>query len=134
MRKILRGKIPLSLEVAPLVDIVLLLLIFFLLTASLGSQKLAQLDLPETSSAKKAERNLVIVIDKKGAIFVEGEKIGLEALSSFLRLKREKERIKTVSIEADADVPFKVPVRVMDVCRREGVKKVSILARKIGGD
>ncbi|RLE10578.1 biopolymer transporter ExbD, partial [Candidatus Aerophobetes bacterium] len=44
MKKFVRKKIPLSLEMAPLVDIILLLLVFFLLTTSLGLQKVAQLD------------------------------------------------------------------------------------------
>jgi len=131
MKNIPRKRIPLSLEIAPLVDIVLLLLIFFLLTFSLGLQSM-KLDLPEASTADRAKENLTVLINREGEIFVEGEKISLEALFPFLRSKLKKEKIKTVTIKADADVPIKVPVQVMDICRRAGAQGISIATKKGG--
>ncbi len=134
MKKFVRKKIPLSLEMAPLVDIILLLLVFFLLTTSLGLQKVAQLDLPEASTANKEKEGLNLVINREGEIFVEGKKINPDSLFLFLRLKLEKEEAKTISIEADANVPFKIPVEVMDICRRAGAQGVSIATRQVGGN
>ncbi len=133
MKEISRKKISLSLEIAPLVDVIFLLLIFFLLTFSLGSQNM-QLDLPEASTSDKVKQNLTIVITKEGEIFVEGKKVSLETLFPFLKLTLSEEKIKEVVIEADADVPFKIPVQVMDICRKAGARGVSIATkRKEGG-
>lgn len=73
MRKNSGSRIPLSLEIAPLVDVVLLLLIFFLLTFSLNPQHM-QLELPEASTGGKTEESLVVFIDEKGDIFTEEKK------------------------------------------------------------
>jgi len=136
MKKIMRKKIPLTLEIAPLIDIIFLLLIFFLLTASLSSQssqKLAQLDLPEASTAESLNESLVLTITKKGEIFVRGEKITHDLLFFFLDSMVREKKIKKINIQADADVPFKVPIKVMDICRKAGVEEISIITIKNKG-
>lgn len=132
MRNVPRKKIPLSLELAPLVDVVLLLLVFFLLTFSLSIQNM-QLDLPETNTADKGEEGIQIVIDKEGRISVDGADMNLNTLLPFLRLRVKEEKIKKVIIKADANVPLKIPVQVMDICRRAGAEGVSIATKKGGG-
>lgn len=89
MRKNSGSRIPLSLEIAPLVDVVLLLLIFFLLTFSLNPQHM-QLELPEASTGGKTGQSLVVFIDEKGGIFTEGKKVNLETLFSFLRRRAQE--------------------------------------------
>jgi len=129
MKVIVRKKIPLSLEIAPLIDIVFLLLIFFLLT-SLGSKQAMQLDLPKSSTAKQAQESLSIWITKKGEIFVNDEKVKMEFLLSFLRTILEEKENKVISIKADANVPFKIPVQVMDISRKAGAEQISIATQE----
>jgi len=133
MKTIVRKKIPLSLEIAPLVDIVFLLLIFFLLT-SFVSMRSMQLDLPESSTANEATQSLLVAITQEGKIFLEGEQIDLEMLLFLLQSKLKDKKSTTVSIEADANVPLKIPVQVMDICRKAGAEGVSIATKKIGGN
>lgn len=125
MKTITRKRIPLSLEIAPLIDIVLLLLIFFLLT-SLGSQKIMQLDLPKSETAKQAQKSLSIWVTKEGEVFVGGRKVEMKFLLPFLRSILEERENKTISIKADANVPFKIPVQIMDICRKAGAEMISI--------
>ena len=128
-----RKKIPLSLEIAPLVDIVLLLLIFFLLTSSLDVQSM-HLELPEASTAQERTESLIVVITRQGNISVEGKQVDLEILLPLLRSEVRQGNIKTVTIEADAHVPLKIPIQVMDMCRQAGAEGVSIATRKTGGE
>lgn len=130
MRVVTRKKIPLTLEIAPLIDIVLLLLIFFLLT-SIGSQSM-KLDLPEAKTAIGKTESLAIYIKSNGQIFVEENKVEIEALLPFLRSLLTERKDKTVLIRADAEVPFKIPVKVMDVCRLAGAEGVSIATKSSG--
>lgn len=131
MRVVSRKKIPLTLEIAPLVDIVLLLLIFFLLT-SLGSQQL-QLDLPQASTADLAEESLSVWITQEGEVFVRGKKVDMEIFLPFLKSLLQERENKTIIIKADAEVPFKIPVEVMDISRKAGAEGVS-LATRLPGD
>ena len=130
MRVISRKKIPLALEIAPLIDIVFLLLIFFLLT-SLGSQQM-QLDLPQASTANQSQESLNVWITQEGEVFVEEKKIDLEDLLPFLTLMLQQRENKTITIKADAEVPFKLPVKVMDISRKAGAKGVNLATRSSG--
>ncbi|MCD6257320.1 biopolymer transporter ExbD [Candidatus Aerophobetes bacterium] len=129
MRPLIRKKIPLSLEIAPLIDIVFLLLVFFLLT-SIGSQNITQLDLPESSTAKQEQESLSICITKEGKVFVNERRVEMESLLPFLRSILEERKNKTVNIKADANTPFRIPVRVMDICRKAGATMVSIATQE----
>ena len=120
-------------EIAPLVDIVLLLLIFFLLTSSVATQSL-DLDLPEASTATERSETLTVLITHAGDVLVEGREVNLEMLRSLLQSKIRRGELKTVAIEADAGVPFGIPVQVMDLCRVLGTEGVSIVTRDIGGE
>ncbi len=130
MKVISRKKIPLTLEMASLIDIVFLLLIFFLLT-SLGSQQM-QLDLPEASTATQSQESLNVWITQEGEIFVEEEKIDLETLLPLLLSMLQQRENKTITIKADAEVPFKLPVKVMDIARKAGAKGVNLATRSSG--
>lgn len=131
MKQFFRKKIPLSLEITSLVDVVLLLLIFFFMTFSVTTQSM-QLDLPEASTEDKVEETLTLAINRNGEIFVGEDKISLETLFLFLRLRFTENAIRTVNIEADANVPLKIPVQVMDICRKAGGVSISIATKKAG--
>lgn len=130
MKVISRKKIPLTLEIAPLIDVVLLLLIFFLLT-SLGSQQM-ELELPEASTATPEQESLSIWITQEQEIFVEEKRVEIEILLPFLKSMLRERKNKTITIKADAEVPFKIPVEVMDICRKAGAEGVSLATRSPG--
>ncbi|MBE0477490.1 biopolymer transporter ExbD [Candidatus Aerophobetes bacterium] len=129
MKEFLRKKIPLSLEITPLVDVVLLLLIFFFMTFSVSMQSM-QLDLPEASSEEHVEEALTILINQDGEIFLGEDSMNLETLLPFLRQLSTEYATRTISIQADANVPLKVAVQVMDICQRAGFMGISIATRK----
>ena len=93
-----------------------------------------QLDLPESSTANEATQSLPITINQEGKIFLEGEQIDLEMLLFLLQSKLKHTKATTISIKADANVPLKIPIQVMDICRKAGAEGVSIATKKIGGD
>ena len=117
-------------ELIPLIDIIFLLLVFFIYSMlSMAVYRGIPVTLPnaETIESTKDEA-LFITIDHKGNIFVDKELVTDGLLS---RLKREQEAFpqKVAIISGDGDAPYKSFVDVLDKVRLAGFKKVSMEAR-----
>ncbi len=88
MRRVRRSSAGVRLELTPLIDVVFLLLTFFVFSVVLMVRAdTLDVSLPELSSGRAADgaRAITIAIDKDGAIFVEGEEVGLEAVADRVR-------------------------------------------------
>ncbi len=113
-----RRKADTVLNIAPLIDIVFLLLIFFVLSAHFVSQKGFKVKLPKAVSAQTQKNEQVTVfINKEGGIFVNGLGIEPVQLKNFLRSELNKANAKTVVIKADEDVSLGLIVQVMDIAK-----------------
>ena len=114
-------------DFAPMVDIVLLLVIFFMLTSQLMSQdRTVPLDLPTASSSvKDASRIPTISIQQNGAIFLEGKQVSLQQLQ-----EKVKAAVKNsggiVALRADEKSNYGVVVSVMDAIRKVGTVKIAL--------
>lgn len=117
-------------DFAPMVDIVLLLLIFFFLTSNLGArQNVMPLDLPRASSAVQATPDIPIVtVDQKGKLFLNGYETNLDQLRTKL-----KTMVKTsggvVGVRADERGNYGTVVRVMDVIKQAGGERLALGTR-----
>ncbi len=113
------------LDVTPLIDVVFLLLIFFMLTSTFVLQPGIKVKLPKaiTSEALK-EENLVIVITAGGKIYLDNEIISSDELSAKLGEAAQDER--AVLIKADQKISLGRVVEVWDLCRDVGITRVSI--------
>lgn len=124
-----------ELNMAPLIDCIFLLLIFFLLTSSLQKleddrqQAVQQLfvELPESAAASAAPARtepLVIAVDESGRVYLEGQRVGVEQLHARLRTAgREQRRIR---IEGDRRAAFEHIVHVIDLCEFEGLRDIAV--------
>ena len=121
-------KLSLSFDMAPLIDIVFQLLIFFMLSSSFLNPAI-KLDLPK--SAKHDERQpeqIMVNIDKSGTIFLNAQKTSLEALKRQLQDELRKDSSKkAVHIRGDKDMPYKFFVEVMDISRQSGAQQINII-------
>jgi len=124
----MRKKIPLTPQIAPLIDVVLLLLIFLLLTAT-ASQTEMRLNLPESISGTNQSQGINIFVNKKGEIFVEERAVNLDILLPLLKSIFKEKGKKLVVINADQDLPFKVPIKIMDIARMAGAEEVTIATK-----
>ena len=113
------------LDVTPLIDVVFLLLIFFMLTSTFVLQPGIKVKLPKaiTSEALK-KKNLVIVITAGGKIYLDNEIISSDELSAKLGEAAQDER--AVLIKADQKISLGRVVEVWDLCRDVGITQVSI--------
>ncbi len=118
-----------AINVTPLVDVMLVLLVIFMVTAPILQQGV-ELELPkETIAPIEGEgEQLVVSIDKKGAVFVgEGNAIAIPEIGPKLNGILERRQDKRVFIKADKGVPYGTVMAVMGNMRRSGIFKVGLL-------
>ena len=123
--KVNRGRVLGALSMTPLIDVVFLLLIFFLVATRL-SQEDQQLDvpLPSASNAKpmtSEPQELVVNIDESGAIYVNSQFVDPSQFEDLLRTAIVNNPVgQYVIIRADKRVQLQAPVNVMDICLKLG--------------
>ncbi len=123
--QIKRGQVLAALSMTPLIDVVFLLLIFFLVASRL-SQEDRVMDVPLPSAANampmtEEPQELIVNIDERGALFVNSQNMQAEEFESLLRSSIANNPLgQSVIIRADRRVPLQTPVDVMDICLKCG--------------
>lgn len=115
------------LDMSPLIDCVLLLLIFFMLSSTFASPKVS-VDLPENSTAGGSTQgdSIVVTAATDGRLFVNQSLASLETLESLLRAKLEDSDSGRVVFRGDKGVSYGVFVKVMDAAKRAGARKFDL--------
>ena len=117
--------------ITPLIDIVFLLLIFFMLTSHFNVASGVPIRLPKV--AQKAYdsdvRKIILVIDSKGQTYLKGELTDVKNLGPNLKSLVEKEGLVHLLLEADKNVSHGKVVQVMDLAKRAGVSSIIIAAK-----
>ena len=114
-----------QLDIAPLIDVVFLLLIFFMLTSSFIVPQGIKVNLPNAISSKLLPKeDLVIYITEKGTAMIDDKKLGLKKLKG--RVKTAAETNSHISIKADKNTPLGKVIEVWDLCRDAGIRNLNI--------
>ena len=111
-----RKKVKTQLNIAPLIDMVFLLLIFFMLSSHFVTQPGIKIVLPTAVTAKLyPEEDIIVSITKDGHLYLNDEKVNLHSLLTRLRSKLEAAKKKSVIIKADEKIDLGLAVKVMDL-------------------
>ncbi len=120
-----------SLELTPLIDVVFLLLIFFMVsTAFVDFPRRMDIALPtsKASSEAQAAKNIEIEMTKDKAIFLNGKKVNLASLEQFLeKIKQPGER--KALVRADKNLPYGEVVQVMGILQAAQVLDISVAVK-----
>ncbi len=129
-----------ELNLTSLIDVVFLLLIFFMISTTFERQAALKIDLPEASAEAQPQDNperLEIVIDPEGRIYLNDSQL-VDSSPATLRTALEQvvgeNRELPVVIRADAQTPHHFVVTVMDVTGRLGFTRLSIATQRIDGE
>lgn len=119
------------LGITPLIDIVFLLLIFFMLTSHFHVASGVPIRLPKvTQSAYESKlQEIICAIDREGHIYLKGEKTDLKALSPKLQALVEKGELIQLVLQADKEVKHGRVVQIMDLAKSAGVSSIIIAAQ-----
>lgn len=114
-----RKKIHTHLDIAPLIDIVFLLLIFFMLSSHFVTQSGIKIVLPKADTAKlHQEQDIIIFISEHNDLHLNEESLTLDTLLSRLKTKVKQSEKKTVIIKADEKINLGLAVKVMDIAKQ----------------
>lgn len=120
-----------DIDMTPMLDVVFILLIFFIVTASFVKEAGIDVNRPEAATAVKKERaNILVAISDKGDIWINKRKVDIRSVQANIeRLKAENPQ-GTVVIQADKKATTDTLIKVMDSARAAGVFDVSIAAQE----
>ncbi len=118
-----------DINVTPLVDVMLVLLIIFMITAPMLSTGL-EVDLPETKAGElQAKKPLLIVINEKGQIFIQNKEISLARLEVWLREAQKAGLLKEVNLKADKRCPYGLVARVLAEVQNVGINSIGLVTK-----
>ena len=113
------------LDIAPLIDVIFLLLIFFMLTSSFIFQPGIKINLPKALTSEVIQReNLIIIVTESGEFYINERPVAYDELSSRLEIAAKEE--KPILIKADRKASLGKVVELWDLCRAQGVQKINI--------
>lgn len=119
----------LDLNLTPLIDVIFMLLLFFILTSNFVKPSIL-LSLPEASNKEKLKKtDIVVSVDKNSNIFINREQVPLEQLAEVLTVKIEampEVKDKRIIFYGDEAMPYKGFVKVIDIIKSTGVNEVNI--------
>jgi biopolymer transport protein TolR len=118
-----------EINVTPLVDVMLVLLVIFIITAPLMVSTI-KLDLPNTDAAQNNDtpKFVSVVVDKSGQVFYNDKPTQLDALAQALQAKAKANPETEVQLRADEAVPYGKVVEVMGVAQKAGLNRIGFVA------
>lgn len=120
-----------AIDMTPMLDVVFIMLIFFIVTASFVKEAGIDVNRPDAATAVKKDRaNILIAISDKGEIWINKRRIDERAVQANIERLRAENPQGSVVIQADKKATTDVLIKVMDASRSAGVYDVSIAAQE----
>ncbi len=120
-----------DINVTPLVDVVLVLLIIFMVTATYIVRRAIQVDLPRASAAgESVATTVVVVLTREGILYLDGERRSEVDLEQRLRQVVARDREARALVSADQGLQLGSVVHVIDLVKRAGVAQFALDVRK----
>ena len=119
-----------EINVTPLVDVMLVLLIIFMITAPMLQHEL-DVNLPVAAGIPQvtAEDQVVLTVNKQGNIYLDQTAYTLDTLRPKLQTLYQMRRNKDIFLRADTDVPYGKVIQVMDEVKKAGILKLGMLTQ-----
>ncbi|WP_339773292.1 biopolymer transporter ExbD [uncultured Paraglaciecola sp.] len=118
-------------DMTPMLDVVFIMLIFFIVTASFVKESGIDVNRPEAATAVKKDRaNILVAISDKGEIWINKRRIDVRAVQANIERLHAENPQGTVVIQADKKSTTETLIKVMDASRAAGITDVSIAAQE----
>lgn len=128
------GGLRCEINVTPLVDVMLVLLVIFMVVTPMLRLELP-IDLPETRSGTAAEQadQVILAVGADGGLILNGAPVVKDALEATIRDLFAQRDERTIFLEADRSLSYATVVDLMDTCRSAGIERIGVLTRKSPG-
>jgi biopolymer transport protein ExbD len=132
-RSLAEGEEVSEINISPLIDMVFILLLFFIVTTTFIEETGVEVDKPQAASAIQLEKNsILIAITAKGQVVHGGREIGVSGVRPLVRRLTQKENVPVV-IQVDENASAGIVVRVIDESKLGGARNVSLAAEQPRG-
>lgn len=123
-----RARIHSHLDIAPLIDIVFLLLVFFMLTSSFIVPEAIELELPQSSTSTEATEitPIIVSIDQTGQLMLNAENIALDQLRVAIKTLLKHNAESAITLQSDARTQVQQLLKVMDEIRAAGGSNIAL--------
>lgn len=121
-----------SVDLIPMIDVTINILIFFMVSTTFTMTPAITLNLPESSSSDVTPvTTLTLTIQGKDVIFLNKESLTLTALDRRLKgyTTEDREKIQSVLVQGDEAVPYSLMIRILDILRHNGFSSISLKTR-----
>lgn len=126
-----KARYPIQMPMTPLIDIVFMLLIYFLLTTNFMVDEGIKIKLPQANAAApQTEEVITVFVDTEGRAFLEDEEVSLGQLFDRLREKIGSRPDELVVVRADRTVILNKAVRIMDIAKSAGAGRLCLATEK----
>jgi len=120
-----------AVDISPLIDMVFILLIFFMVSTTFVKDMKLELERPGASSATRASSKVIkVYIDSQAQTYIDNQPIKVWAIQSKLREMLRAATEKSVLVVTDEKVAVEKLIEVVDQCRMSGAKDVAVAAKK----
>lgn len=125
-----------GINVTPLVDVVLVLLIIFMITAHLTSNGELKINLPKTAAAEASPTSagLTVLLDGEGRLFLMEQAVDFSGLKANLAREVELNPGVRVTLAAEGRIPYQQVVKVLDTIKQSGVTRVALASDQSGSE
>lgn len=125
-----RGGAPMAeINIIPLVDVVLVLLIIFMATTAFVKESGLNMKLPQAKSSEvvpQENKDLNVALSRDGGLFLDGQPTDETALESVMKTRAARQPDTRVVIKGDENIEYKRVVRIMDMAKQSGLPKVAL--------
>ena len=120
-----------KIDVVPLIDVLMVLIIFFLVTMQFRDLRALNIKLPkiDTAGSNLMSNELIVSISQEGDFFINSKKVGFEKLALVLKATSLLPRKPVILVVADENVPLRHVTQVVDLCRKNGLEDFRLQAR-----
>ena len=125
-----RNRAQAEVQMAPLIDMVFILLIFFMVTTVFTRETGVEVNRPQANTAKTLDsKSLMVGIDSNGHVYVDERRVDFLSLRSVLERQLGMQPEKNVVLIADEGTKTGILVQVMDECRKAGASNIAVAAK-----
>ena len=122
-----------EINVSPLIDMVFILLIFFIVTTVFVEETGIEVDKPQAASAVSLEKNsILLAVTSKGQVVYGGREIGVNGVRALVKRLTQSEDLPVI-IQGDKTTQYEVVVQVLNNAKLGGAKNVSLATERSGG-
>ena len=123
-----------ELDMTPMLDVVFIMLIFFIVTTSFVKESGINVNTPDAQTAQRQESaNIFIAINSDGEVWIDRKPVDIRALRATVARLHAENPQGTVVIQSDEKAHTGVLVQVMDQVRLAGIEKIAVAAKKANG-